>query len=68
MVTKRVEDANTRYYIDLDLRKGVIIGWDFGQREQLSQELPDPAHHRVFLTKGQYRKLEKKGREVASCG
>lgn len=60
MVTKKVEDANTRYYIDLDLRKGVIIGWDLGQREQLSQELPDPAHHRVFLTKGQYRKLEKK--------
>ena len=60
MATKKVEDTNTRYYIDLDLRKGVIIGWDFGQREQLSQKLPDPAHYRVFLTKGQYRKLEKK--------
>ena len=61
MVVKKVEDANTRYYIDLDVKKGIIIGWDFGQREELSQELPDPTHHRVFLSKGQWKKLEKKG-------
>lgn len=60
MAVKKIEDKETRYYIDLDLKKGVIIGWDYGQRENLSQELDDPAHHRIFLSKGQYHKLDKK--------
>jgi hypothetical protein len=60
---KRIEDRDTRYFIDLDLKSNQIIRWDFGQRQVLSQNLPFP-QHRVFLTKGQFRKLEAKAAEV----
>jgi hypothetical protein len=59
-MARKKEDRDTRYYLDLDLRSRAILGWDYGQRHLLSQLLPDPLHHRVFLTKGQYNKLEKK--------
>lgn len=52
-------DANTRFYIDLDVKEKKIIGWDYGQRQDLEQMLPDPNHRRIFITKGQYNKLEK---------
>lgn len=58
IVKKKPEDRDTRYFLDLDLRTGRIIGWDYGQRQQLVQVLEDATHQRVFLTKGQYRKLE----------
>ena len=51
------EDKETRYYIDLNLKTGRIIGWNYDQREKLSQVLEDPSHQRVFITKGQYYKL-----------
>ncbi len=57
---KKTEDGNTRYYLDLDLKRRVILNWDYDQRDRLSQVLPDPSHHRVFLTKGQYNKLRNK--------
>lgn len=52
-------DANTRFYIDLDLKVKKIIGWDYGQRQELKQVLPNPDHRRIFITQGQYNKLEK---------
>jgi hypothetical protein len=51
------EDKDTRYYLDLDLKARKILTWDYDQRYGLAQVLPDPFHHRVFLTKGQYNKL-----------
>ncbi len=59
-MTSKIEDGNTRYYVDLDLKNRKILGWDYGQRAKLSQELANPCHQRVFLTRGQYKKLEKK--------
>ena len=59
MTTKK-EDRETRYYIDLDLKTGTILGWDYDQRDRLSQVLENPSHQRVFVTKGQYGKLVKK--------
>lgn len=56
-MTKR-EDKDTRYFIDLDLKNRMIIGWNYDQRHGLEQELAEPTHHRVFITKGQYNKLE----------
>lgn len=57
---KKIEDKETRYYIDIDLKSRTIVKWDFDQRVNLaSQKADDPAHHRVFLTKGQYNKLVK---------
>lgn len=52
-------DQDTRFYIDLDLGTKTIIGWDYGSRYELEQKLPDPNHRRIFITKGQYNKLEK---------
>ena len=57
------EDGNTRYYVDLDLKNRRVLGWDYGQRDKLPQELANPCHQRVFLTRGQYNKLEKKNPE-----
>lgn len=60
---KKTEDKNTRYYLDLDLKTRKIINWDYNQREDLVQELTEP-YQRVFITKGQYNKLEIKNLEI----
>lgn len=61
------EDRDTRYFIDLDLLSGRILGWDYDNRFELIAEKPAaPFHHRVFISKGQYNKLEQKSQEVAS--
>ncbi|MFA5080355.1 MAG: hypothetical protein WC472_01890 [Candidatus Paceibacterota bacterium] len=57
-MTKTI-DLNTRFYIDIDLKTKKVIGWDYGQRQEIIQELPDPNHCRIFITKGQYNKLDK---------
>ena len=56
---KKIEDKNTRYYIDLNLKNRTIADWDYDQRDNLSQKLEDPNLHRIFLTKGQYYKFIK---------
>jgi len=61
---EKTEDANTRYYIDLDLKAKRILAWNFDQKEGLAQRLPNPAHHRVFITKGQYHKLDQSHRDL----
>ncbi len=63
-MSKKV-DRNTRFFIDLDLKTKKILNWDCDQREKLAeQKLKDPFHHRIYLTKGQYNKLEKKQSEL----
>lgn len=58
---RKKEDSETRYYIDLDLKSGEILSWDYDQRDRLiKQGSAKPSHHRVFITKGQYNKLENK--------
>lgn len=52
-------DTNTRFYIDINIKTKKIIGWDYGSRYELGQELTDPDHRRIFITRGQYNKLEK---------
>lgn len=52
-------DSDTRFYIDLDVFNMKIIGWDYGQRYELEQKLSNSDHRRIFITKGQYNKLEK---------
>lgn len=60
----RTEDKNTRYYLDLDLRSGTIVGWGYDQRTTLAKAtLKEPSHHRIYLSKGQYNKFEKKAVE-----
>lgn len=62
---RKREDRNTRYYIDIDLKKLTILKWDFDQRDSLSKQNPaHPHHHRIFVTRGQYNKLNKKHGEL----
>lgn len=59
------EDKETRYFIDLDLETREILNWDYDNRYDLvGQELAIPFFHRIYLTKGQYNKLEKKNLEL----
>jgi hypothetical protein len=58
------EDRETRYFIDLDLKTGKILGWNYDRRDRLAQVLSKPFHHRIFITQGQYNKLEKKYSEL----
>lgn len=58
LVTKKI-DSNTRFYVDIDVKTKKVLGWDYGRRQELEQELPDPDHRRIFITKGQYNKLAK---------
>lgn len=52
-------DSNTRFYIDIDLKTKIIIGWAYGQKQDLKHELSNQNHRRIFITKGQYNKLGK---------
>ena len=62
---RKREDKDTRYFIDLDLLTGRILGWDYDNRFELIIEEPvSPSHHRVFISKGQYNKLVQKYHQV----
>jgi len=52
----------TYYFIDVDLESRQIIGWGTETRDKVEVHLTT-GFHRVFLSKGQYNKLEKKLRE-----
>lgn len=55
----KVEDKDTRYYVDLDLKDMKILNWGYDRKQVLvhEQELDNPDHRRIFITKGQYNKL-----------
>lgn len=46
------------YFIDVDLQSRQIIGWGCERKETVEVRLTE-GYHRVFLSKGQYNKLEK---------
>jgi len=54
------QDRNTRYYIDIDLKSLKIVNKDFDDKRNIKVHLEDSNLHRVFLTKGQYHKLNDK--------
>ena len=59
------QNKETRYYIDIDLRTLEIIKWDYDQRSDLiTHEFDNPYHYRVYTSKGQYNKLEKRYHQV----
>lgn len=54
----KIQDKDTRYFVEIDLKSLKIIKCSFDQKENLNKGLQnDPAIHRLFLTKGQYTKL-----------
>jgi len=50
----------------LDLRTRTILNWDYDQKDKIAIQLNKPFQKRVFITKGQYNKLEKKNQELQS--
>ena len=52
----------TYYFVDVDLMSRQLIGWGTERGDKVEVHLTG-GYHRVFLSKGQYNKLEKKLRE-----
>jgi hypothetical protein len=57
MTSKRDKNP-TYYFIDVDLKSRQLIGWGTEKKDKVEVQLTT-GFHRVFLTKGQYNKLEK---------
>lgn len=58
MTTKK--DKNPTYcFIDVDLKTRQLIGWGTETKDKVEVHLTS-GYHRVFLSTGQYNKLEKK--------
>ena len=55
----KIMNSDTRFYIDIDIETKKVIDWNYGQRQKLEQKPPDPNYRRIFITKGQYNKLDK---------
>jgi hypothetical protein len=56
MINKRVKNP-TYYFIDIDLKSRQLIGWGTEIKDKVEVRLTS-GFHRVFLSKGQYNKLE----------
>lgn len=52
----------TYYFIDVDLESRQLVGWGTETKDKVEVNLTS-GYHRVFLSKGQYNKLEKKLKE-----
>jgi hypothetical protein len=48
----------TYYFIDVQVKSRKITGWGTEAKDKVEVHLT-PGFHRVFLSKGQYNKLEK---------
>jgi len=65
-VKPRREDSETRYFIDIDLLTRTVLDWGFDQRDKLVQHEPASSSHlRIYVTRGQFNKLEKKSMELS---
>jgi len=54
----KIQDKNTRYFVEVDLNNQKIIRCALNQKENLDKgRQNNPAIHRLFLTKGQYTKF-----------
>ncbi|HZL87651.1 MAG TPA: hypothetical protein VFB96_04680 [Pirellulaceae bacterium] len=57
------KDKNPRYcFIDVQLKTRQIIGWGTETKDKVEVQLTS-GYHRVFLTRGQYNKLERQLRK-----
>ena len=61
-MANKMDKNPTYYFIDVDLKSRQLIGWGTEKKDKVEVHLTS-GYHRVFLTKGQYNKLEKKLRE-----
>jgi len=65
-VKARREDSETRYFIDLDVKTRKVLDWGFDQRDKLVKHEPAKSSHlRIYVTRGQFNKLEKKSMDLS---
>jgi hypothetical protein len=57
-MTKQRDKNPTYCFIDIDLKSRQIVGWGTERKDTVEVHLTS-GYHRVFLTKGQYNKLER---------
>lgn len=50
---------NKYFFIDLNVLTMKIVNWGISNTATLTGDTEDKNVHRIFLTKGQYNKLEK---------
>jgi major membrane immunogen (membrane-anchored lipoprotein) len=64
----KIQDKDTRYFVEINLKNLKIIKCGFDQKENLNKgKQNDPTIHRLFLTRGQYAKLvERCSKELAA--
>lgn len=54
----KIQDNDTRYFVEIELKTLKITRCGFDQKENLDKgRQSDPGIHRLFLTKGQYTKF-----------
>ena len=54
----RIQNADTRYFVEVDLESLKITKCGYEQKQKLDRgRQTDPKIHRFFLTKGQYGKF-----------
>ena len=61
-MTNKKDKNPTYYFIDVDVKSRQLIGWGTEQKDKVEVQLTK-GYHRVFLTKGQYNKLERQLRK-----
>lgn len=65
----KIQNKETRYFIDINLISKEIINWDYDQRDLLKDEtLEIPGLHRIYLSKGQFNKLVEKINKNSNYG
>lgn len=55
---KKIQDKDTRYFIEIELSSLKIVKCSFDYKDNLNKgRQNDPAIHRLFITRGQYTKF-----------
>ena len=55
---QNIDRPRTYYFIDVELATRKLVGWGTEERDRVEVTLT-PGFHRVFLSKGQYNKLQR---------
>ena len=62
-MTDKKDRNPTYYFIDVDLKSRQLVGWGTETKDKVEVRLTS-GFHRVFLSKGQFNKLERQLREA----
>lgn len=51
------DSKDTRYYIDIDPGKSIVLNYGLASRHILSKQIQKESVVRIYITKGQYNKI-----------